>query len=215
MPREDAHCVQPKPSAPGPAVSPSRTVFQRLTNELSRNFPRPFGHTPVVFHHARFHQKPPKIRTAPTHARRATYKRPPKLFSPIVTLQNIELPRPIQSPDCQGGVTYRLPPRDPAAAHNFDVSTFRFFDVSAKNHPKPEPPQHMPATRVANEKNRVCHYMSPSILHDLRAIGALVFTLDALAPRSLGPIFFAYCHLGFCGVLFAIGSNRRARNRPG
>ncbi len=61
--------------------------------------------------------------------------------------------------------------------------------IFTKNHPKPEPPQHMPATRVASEKNRVCHYLSPSILHDLRAIGSLVFTLDALAPRSLGPFF--------------------------
>ncbi|OWY70595.1 hypothetical protein B7486_13330 [cyanobacterium TDX16] len=160
-PRGSASCTTKTLKPLGRAVSPSRHIFQRLTNELSRNFPRPFGHTPVVFHHARFHQKPPKTRTAPTHARHASYKRPPKLFSPIVTLQINESPRPIQSPDCQGGVTYRLPSRDPAAAHNFDVSTFRFFDVSAKNHPKPEPPQHMPATRVANEKIRVCHYMSP------------------------------------------------------
>ena len=41
--------------------------------------------------------------------------------------------------------------------------------VSAKNHPKRDLPQHMLATRVATEKNPVCHYMSPSILQLLRA----------------------------------------------
>ncbi len=53
-----------------------------------------------------------------------------------------------------------------------EISTFRRFDFSTfppKNHPKREPPQHTPATRLASEKNRVCHYMSPSDLHDLRA----------------------------------------------
>jgi hypothetical protein len=40
-----------------------------------------------------FHQKPPKTRSAPTHARHSACKRPPKLFSPIVTLQ-ISPPRP-------------------------------------------------------------------------------------------------------------------------
>jgi len=72
------------------------------------------------------------------------------------------------------------------------ISTFRRFDFSTfppKNHPKAEPPQPMPATRVASEKNRVCHYMSPSILQLLRAINVFVFTLDTLAPRSLGPFF--------------------------
>jgi len=63
------------PQPPGPAVSPSRTVFQRLTNELPRNFPCPFGHAPVLFHLARFHQKPPKPRSAPTHARRKSCNR--------------------------------------------------------------------------------------------------------------------------------------------
>ena len=58
-----------------------------------------------------------------------------------------------------------------------------------KNHLKVAPPQHMTATRVATEKNRVCHRMSPSTLQDLRAISALVFTLDPSAPRSLGPFF--------------------------
>ncbi len=69
---------------------------------------------------------------------------------------------------------------------------FRRFDFSTfppKIHLKREPPQPMPATRVASEKNRVCHYMSPSILQLLRAINVFVFTLDTLAPRSLGPFF--------------------------
>jgi len=35
--------------------------------------------------------------------------------------------------------------------------------VFTKNRPNHEPPQHMPATRVAIEKNRLCHLMSPSI----------------------------------------------------
>ncbi|OWY73277.1 hypothetical protein B7486_02730 [cyanobacterium TDX16] len=50
-------------------------------------------------------------------------------------------------------------------------------------------PQPKPATRLGSEKNRVCHYMSPSDSHDLRASNALVFTLDPWAPRSLGPFF--------------------------
>ena len=70
------------------SVSPFRRGFQRLTNELPRNFPPLFGHTPVVFHFARFHQKPPKTRTAPTHARQSACKRPQKLFSPIVTFKS-------------------------------------------------------------------------------------------------------------------------------
>ena len=41
-------------------------------------------------------QKPPKMRHAPTHARRASCKRPPKLFSPIVTFKNTS-PRPIRT----------------------------------------------------------------------------------------------------------------------
>ncbi len=41
-----------------------------------------------------------------------------------------------------------------------------------KNHLKRDLPQHMTATRVATEKNRVCHYMSPSILHDWCVIRA-------------------------------------------
>ena len=45
----------------------------------------------------------------------------------------------------------------------------------------------MPATTLACEKSRVCHYMSPSILQLLRATRALVFTLDTLAPLPLGP----------------------------
>ena len=32
-----------------------------------------------------------------------------------------------------------------------------------KNHPKREPPQHMPATRLASVRDRLCHLMSPSI----------------------------------------------------
>ena len=64
-------------------VSLCQPVFQRLTNELPRVFPRPFGHTPVVFHLARFHQKPPKTRTAPTHARHRSWHDSPR---PCVTL---------------------------------------------------------------------------------------------------------------------------------
>jgi len=87
---------------------------------------------------------------------------------------------------------------------------------SLKNRPIWEPPQHVPATRVAIEKNRVCHLMSPSTCslaathseprpsgrghlsnaitqaqpqmpRTLRA-AAFAFTLDALAPRRLGPV---------------------------
>ncbi len=57
-------------------------------------------------------------------------------------------------------------------------------------HRNPCPPQALPQSPKA-----VCHYMSPSISHDLRAISAPVFTLDPLAPQPLGPFFFALCHL--------------------
>ena len=79
------------PQPPGPAVSPSRTIFQRLTNEPPRNFPSSFGHTPFVFHRARFHAKPPKTRSAPTHARHKSCKRPREA---CVTLCHLGFDRP-------------------------------------------------------------------------------------------------------------------------
>jgi len=48
----------------------------------------------------------------------------------------------------------------PQTSH-FDVSIFRFFDVFSQNHPEHASPQHMPAARVASEKIRLCHLMSP------------------------------------------------------
>jgi hypothetical protein len=71
-----------------PFVSPSRYVFQRLTNELSRNFPCSFGHTPVVFHLDRFHEKPPKTRTTPTHARHKCWH---SFQRPCVTLCHLRI----------------------------------------------------------------------------------------------------------------------------
>jgi len=64
------------------------------------------------------------------------------------------LQRPIQSPDRQacpwnevkgGGVISRMHQHNPAYAHHFDVSTFRFFDVST-SHPNPRPPQRLQAS---------------------------------------------------------------------
>jgi len=162
---------QPNPRPLGPSVSPSRLDFQRLTNEISRNFPFPFGHTPVLIHVARFHAKPPKTRIAPTHDRHNTCRRPPKLFSPIVTFDSARLTRPIQNPDRQacpwnevkgGGVTSRMRSRlaampsvaalasalTPGLA-NFDVSTFRRF------HEKP------PQTRTAPTHARQMCWHNP------------------------------------------------------
>ena len=72
VPRDEHSKKDPRPlgtSTPRPLlVSPSRHIFQRLTNEIPRNFPCSFGHVPVVFHLAHFHEKPPKTRSAPTHA---------------------------------------------------------------------------------------------------------------------------------------------------
>ena len=64
---------------------------------------------------------------------------------PAFTLDTLHPPRPLRA-SSPGSPPFR----------RFDFSTF-----PPKNHPKPEPPQHMPATRVANEKKRVCHLMSP------------------------------------------------------
>ncbi|OWY72211.1 hypothetical protein B7486_04635 [cyanobacterium TDX16] len=65
-------------------------------------------------------QKPPKTRHAPTHARRKSCKRPPKLFSPIVTFKflhrrakyqpkqdavtSTQTPRPRSSPEWGAGL---------------------------------------------------------------------------------------------------------------
>jgi hypothetical protein len=101
----------------------ARLIFQRLTNEIPRNFPPLFGLAPSLIHFSRFvaqcrlaryarchrdriAQTPstplrptpsapfsPFKRTAPTHARHSAYNRPPKLFSPIVTFDSAGLAR--------------------------------------------------------------------------------------------------------------------------
>jgi hypothetical protein len=48
-----------------------------------------------------------------------------------------------------------------------------------QNHLRHEAPQHLPAARVASEKNRVCHYMSPWILTAARA---------QIANNSIAPL---------------------------
>ena len=126
-------CILPR--SLGPSVSPSRHIFQRLTNELSRNFPCIFGHAPVVFHFP------------------------------------------------------GLPP------------LFTVF------HPKRESPQPAPATALTNAPKNFFRLLSPSTLQHLRASVALVFTLDPLAPRSLGPIFFFR-------LLSPSKTRRRAQSEP-
>jgi len=149
------------PQPPGPAVSPSRTVFQRLTNELPRNFPCPFGHTPVLIHVARFHAKPPKMRNAPTRDRHNTCQSPPKLLSPIVNFDSARLTRDPRAAERITQETSGMNPRTLAAAHCFDVLTFWRFDVSAQNHPKREPPQHMAVTSVGTiSARRVSPYVT-------------------------------------------------------
>ena len=153
------HNQNPQPRVP--AMSLSRLVFQRLTNEISRNFPCPFGHTPVLFHLARFHQKPPNPRRAPTHDRHNTCQRPPKLFSPIVTFDSARLTRDPRPAERITQETSGMNPRTLAAAHCFDVLTFWRFDVSAQNHPKREPPQHMTVTSVGTiSARRVSPYVT-------------------------------------------------------
>jgi len=63
----------------------------------------------------------------------------------------------------------------------FDVSIFRLFDVFSPC------PNTCPPRVLAHFPRALCHLMSPSILQDLRASSALVFTLGPLAPGSLGP----------------------------
>ncbi len=65
-----------------------------------------------------------------------------------------------------------LPLHAPAPPRPHRASSPRPQAPFTKNHPNHEPPQPMPATTLASEKNRVCHYMSPSILQLLRAPGA-------------------------------------------
>jgi len=79
----------------------------------------------------------------------------------------------------------------PVRAYTGLISLCPISRNTTKNHPKREPPQHMPATTLAIVQSRVTHLMSPSILQDLRASTALDFTLDPLAP------FSAFCHLRF------------------
>ncbi len=85
------------PQPPGPSVSLSRTVFQRLTSELPRDFPCLFVPIPVLFHLARFHAKPPKTRTAPTHARHKSCNRKKSTDSPYVTFNFARSPPPIRA----------------------------------------------------------------------------------------------------------------------
>jgi hypothetical protein len=90
-------------------------------------------------------------------------------------------------------------------------------------------PQHMPDTRVANEKNRVCHLMSPSPMAFLRIKTSAAAAkshrrpkprpchptapaprprqLTALDPRSPGPVKFQLCHRHLI-------KNRRIFNLP-
>ena len=103
----------------GPSVSPSRLTFQRLTNELPRIFPPLFGHTPVVFHFARMHEKPPKSQAAPTHARGTICKRS---LETCVTICHLAFPR-----------SYALPSRL-ARWYNHPSSPVRVIQKTRRNH---------------------------------------------------------------------------------
>jgi hypothetical protein len=94
--RRGAHAFQPPARAPWrlavwrrPTSRPDIAVCHRLCIH-----PGPLA-PPRFNPHAEglFHPKPPKTRNAPTHARHSACKRPPILFSPIVTLQ-VSPPRP-------------------------------------------------------------------------------------------------------------------------
>ncbi len=155
----------------------------------------------------------------PQHVSATTLANVPQNFFRLLSPTELQDLRPCSEAACRLAMAHQRPqhrpvspllqqslsPSSPQAAGppNFDVSTFRLFDVSTKNHPKPEPPQPMPATRVAYKKNRVCHYMSPSDLHDLRAGNALVFILDPSASRMLLVFFLVE-------FLFADSANVRS-----
>ena len=109
------------------------------------------------------------------------------LFSPIVTLGFTALARDQRSGLPFGdGLPAALPhvaalafpradsppPRLKPQAAGLGSPEFRRFDFSTfspknANHPNPRPPQ-----VLAHFRRPVCHYMSPSILHDLRVPGA-------------------------------------------
>ena len=158
------------PQPPGPAVSPSRTVFQRLTNELPRNFPCPFGHTPVMFHFARFHAIP---RKTPQTAKRPNTCPPQELQTPAKGLCHLMSPSiaaiSVASRAPAGRMTQEtsgVNPRNLAAAHRFDVLIFWRSDVSSpsprsdfpvrrlqKNAPHRRPSLRSPARKAAQRPN--------------------------------------------------------------
>ena len=139
----------------------------------------------------------PKSRTTPTHAhhkcchnlreacvtlchlrfcKTSTNAAPPiraarvsKRYQKIWTPKRNQHPSPTQSapPPLHYPGPSRMPPRNPAAAHHFDVSTFRLFDFSTfrrfrqENHPNLEPPQPTPATSVGTiPRARVSPYVT-------------------------------------------------------
>ncbi len=115
-----------------------------------------------------------------------------KRYQKIRTPNRIQHQPPTQSvpPPLHSPGPSRMPPAQPrrrSKFRRFDFSTFRRF--RQENHPNREPPQPTPATSVGTIPKPLCHLMSPSLLQDLRAIKAFVFTLDPFAPRSLGPFF--------------------------
>ena len=134
--------------------SPSRLIFQRLTSEISRNLPCTFGHTPVVSHLKRFHEKPPNSRTTPTHVHHASCIRPQKTFFAYCHHRFVRSPPPQSEPRASASGprksgppiainTNRRPNQhrrlciclDPlecphATPPPLTISTFRRFDVS-------------------------------------------------------------------------------------
>ena len=155
----------------------------------------------------RFHQKSPKSRIAPTHARHKHYLDPQEACVTLCHLRfcrtyaNAAAPRSEPRASASGtrksgsqsqstpiadaistaasAFTWTLSnapaqPRrrapfrlfDFSTFRHFDVSTFRLFDVSTQNHPKHEPPQPTPATRLATISARP---VSPYVTFDLRA----------------------------------------------
>ena len=163
-------------SLPNFDVSTFRRFCPKTTQIASRPNPSPPQHLPpspkTFFAYCHF-------RTCSTYARStkrlAVWRRPTS--GPCIAL-------------CYHSCSNLSAPHHPrpqaAGPPNFDVSIFGRFH--RENHPNRASPQHMPAAGLANEKIRVCHHMSPTILLDLRAGSATASTLNTSAPRSLGPI---------------------------
>ncbi len=153
----------PKSSASSPAkhMAPPRATPFSPKNHPKREAPQPMPATTLAKKKNRLchRMSPCNSSSPPPDPSRARQQAVPENPDPnrIQRQPSTQsVPPPLHSPGPS-----RMPPRNPVAAHHFDVSTFRLFDVSTKNHPNREPPQPTPATTLANAPKNFFLLLSP------------------------------------------------------